>query len=74
MNAISNRLRELRTAKGWSLDKLALETMKLSNGKFTNIDKQTLSNYEIKGIKQVEKLGAICDALDITLYNFFNPL
>ena len=61
----SKRIIELRREKGFSQYKLA---------KVAQVPQTTLSNYETgKNIPGAETLKRICDALDITVAQFFLP-
>lgn len=57
------RIEELRKARGWSINYLAMEAM---------ITQSTLNNIFSRGSEpKVSTLRAICDAFGITLSEFF---
>ncbi len=60
---IINRIEELRTQRGWSIYKLAMEA---------GITQSTLTNMFARGtLPSITTLTSICDALNITLSQFF---
>ena len=60
---VSERIEELRLAKGWSVYKLSSEA---------NLTPSTLANMHARGTSpSIATLENICQALDITLSEFF---
>ena len=72
-----NKIKELRMKKGWTMEKLAIESMEEypdSNGKtrFIPMSKATIEAYEnCKTSPTIKRLECICTALGTTLAKFF---
>lgn len=66
---VGRKLRELRLKKGWSMEKLSLESTD-DNG--YAISKQSIEHWENgKNSPLVSKLDRTCQALGITIADFF---